>query len=186
MVNTMRTTRMIALAAVLAWFASAELCAEPSPEPPTDVICHRDSGSANFHVSSGPAGTDVRITGAGGGYGGGATLTFGSGAVTPKMKFRFPSLRTLETFTLTAGKRSFQGRLGWGAGKSTVWFDKNGRPVANAALAAVTLVMEVNKAGDVEVRVSASRDVDLGKYVRFDWILQPEGERLGKGGEVKD
>jgi hypothetical protein len=181
----MRSRRMIALTVVLAVLALPELRAEPSAEPPTDVICRRDSGSANFHVSGGPAATEIRITGAGGSYEGGATLTFGSGAATPKMKFRLAALRTLETFTLTAGKRSFQGRLGWGTGKSTAWFDKNGRRVANAALAAVTLVMEVNKAGDVEISVSATRDVHLGKYVRIDWVLQPPDFRLGKGGAVK-
>jgi hypothetical protein len=50
----------------------------------------------------------------------------------------------------------------------------------------VTMVMEATKAGHVEISVSASRVVELGKDVRIGWVLQNPIERLGKGGEVKE
>jgi hypothetical protein len=180
----MRTSRMIALTAVLAWLAVGELRADPSAEPPADVTCRLDGGAGVFHVNSGPAGTDIRVTGAAGGYTGTATITFGAGMATPKMKFRFAGLRTLDTFTLTSGRHSFQGQLGWGVQRSAAYFDKNGRRVSGPALAAVTLLLEATKAGDVEITVTTSRDVEWGKDVRINWMLQLRG-RKGNGGLIK-
>ena len=179
----MRTWRMIVLASVLPLAVLLELhAATPSPEPPADVTCRLDNGTGTLHASSGPRGTEIRIKGAAGGYNGNATISFGSGAATPRMKFHFAGLRTLETFTLTSGKYSFQGHLGWGAGRKVTYFDKMGKQVSGPALAALTLVMEPTKAGDVEISVSANRDVELGKELRVNWVFQRLDLRFGKGG----
>jgi hypothetical protein len=179
----MRAPTMIALTAVLVWLAIGELRAEPSAEPPADVTCRRDNGTGTYHASGGPAGTDIRITGAAG-YSGDATVTFGSGAATPKMKFHFVRLRTLGTFTLTAGRHSFQGRLGWGATRTVAHFDKTGKPVASATLAALTMTMEATRMGDIEVRILVNRNIELGKEVRINWRQQEFEKRKGRGGAI--
>src|SRR5580693_4569321 len=100
----MQAGKMI-LASVLACAVLVDLRATtPSPEPPADVTCGRDNGTGTREASGGPGGTEIRIKGAAGSYNGNATITFGSGAATPRMKFHFGGLRTLETCTLTSGK----------------------------------------------------------------------------------
>jgi len=177
----MRTRMTVALACTLVWGLFPEVFAGPSPEPPADVTCRLDNGAGTFEASSGPGGTEVRIKGAAGSYTGNATITFGAGAATPRLKFHFAGLRTLETFTLTTGKYSFQGQLGWGAGRTVKHFDKTGRQVSGPALAALTLVMEPTKAGDVEISISTNRDVELGKELKVNWLLQSLKQRKGAG-----
>src|ERR1700722_2844522 len=156
----MRARKLIVLAFVLLWSVSVDLrAATPAAEPPADVNCRRTRGTATLHASGGPGGTEIKISGAANSYDGNATITFGSGAATPRLKFRFAGLRTLESFTLSAGKHSFQGQLGWGAGRTVAYFDRTGKRVSSAPHAAVTMVMEVTKAGDVDVSISARRDV---------------------------
>jgi hypothetical protein len=182
----MRARRMI-LTFVLAGSVLVALrAATPAPEPPADVTCRLDNGTGTLHASGGPGGTEIRIKGAAGSYSGAATIAFGSGAATPRMKFHFAGLRTLESFTLSSGKHSFQGRLGWGTGRTVTYFDKMGRQVSGPALAAVTMVMEATKAGNVEISVSATCDVELGKELRVNWVFQRFEERSGKGGEFKE
>jgi hypothetical protein len=170
----MRTWRMMGLASVLAWDVLVDLrAATPAPEPPVDVTCRLDNGTGTLHASGGPGGTEIQVKGAGRSYSGNATITFGSGAATPRMKFHFAGLRTLESFTLTSGKHSFQA---WGDGRRVTYFDKTGKRVSGAALAAVTMVMETNKAGNVvEISISANRDVELGKEVRVNWLTSRPG-----------
>jgi hypothetical protein len=181
----MQVGKTIVVALVLAWAGRADLsAAEPSAEPPVDVICRLNNGIGKLHASGGSGGTDIKITGAAGGYNGNATITFGSGAATPRLKFRFAGLRTLESFTVSTGKHSFQGQLGWGAGRTVAYFDRTGKRVASAPLAAVTMVMQVTKAGDVDISITASRDVELGRELKVGWVFQRFERRLGKGGEV--
>jgi hypothetical protein len=181
----MQAWKMV-LCFVLAWSVPVDLrAATPSAEPPADVTCRLDNGIGTLQASGGPGGTEIKISGAAGGYNGNATITFGSGAATPRLKFRFAGLRTLESFTVSTGKHSFQGQLGWGVGRSVAYFDKMGRRVSSAPLAAVTMVMEVTKAGDVDVSISANRVVELGKELKVNWIFQIFKVRKGKGDNKK-
>jgi hypothetical protein len=181
----MRTWKMIVLASVLTWGVLGDLrAASPLPEPPADITCRLDHGSGTLHAS-GPGGTEIRIKGAAGSYSGAATIAFASGAATPRMKFHFAGLRTLESFTLSSGKHSFQGRLGWGAGRRVTFFDKTGQQVSSPALAALTMVIEATKAGNVEISVSATRDVELGKELRVKLGLPALRGKVGKRRRVQ-
>jgi hypothetical protein len=181
----MRAGKLIVLAFVLLWSVDLR-AAEPSVEPPADVTCRLTSGTGTLKATGGPGGTDIKISGAAKSYDGNATITFGSGAAPPRLKFHFAGLRTLESFTLSTARHSFKGQLGWGAGRTVAYFDRTGKRVARAPLAAVTMVMEVTKAGDLDVRISANRDVELGRELKVGWVFQRFLDRTGKGGEVRE
>ena len=54
-------------------------------------------------------------------------------------------------------------------GKTTRHYDRLGQIVAEPGLAAVTLVLETTKTGDVDVTVSTARGVELGKELKIRW-----------------
>jgi len=172
----MRTrTPIVLAAALLCGFASPTKAADASPEPPTDVIARLDSGTGKLVTTGGPRGIVVDVAGVNGR--GSAMLTFAN-ACPSRLTFRFPDQRGMYSFTLTDGKKTYQGHLGWGGGKTHAHFGKAGRPVSNSALAAVSIAMQAAKTG-VEVTVS-TRGMLLGKNLRFQWVqFNPTEERDG-------
>jgi hypothetical protein len=162
-------TRIAMLLACLGIGMSLSLvgAADPSPEPPADVTCRLDSGAGAFAAKSGPTGTTVNVTNVG--YQGNATFTFKM-ATPPRLKMHFANVRAMQTFTLGDGKRNYPVTTPWTGGRTVSYWDKNGRAVSNGALAAVTLVMEANKAGDLEVSLSTARDVELGTELKVYWV----------------
>jgi hypothetical protein len=164
----MRKRTLVALACVASWLALSSRVAadEASPEPPVDFTSRLDSGGGTFTATGGPAETLVRVTGAH--FQGSATFTFKS--MTPsRLKFRFANVRALQSFTLSDGKHSYTGQF-VGAGRTVTHWDKLGRNVTNPGLAAVTMTIEGNAAGDIDVSVSTPRDVELNKELKINWI----------------
>jgi hypothetical protein len=158
----------IALLAMLLGSLSASVWgADPSPEPPADITCRLDSGTASLSAEGGPQGALLKL--ATPSFAGTATFTFKGGSTSARLKFRFANTRMMQSFTLSDGKRSYQGSLGWGSNKTVASWDKSGRSAPNPAVAAVTMVMELTKAGDIEVTVSTARDMELGKEIRVSW-----------------
>jgi hypothetical protein len=158
---------MIALACALMWGLFPEVYAAPSPEPPADVTCKLDSGAASFSAVGGPKGTTVDVARAG--YQGNATFTFKS-ATPARVLFRFGGVRQMQTLTVSDGKHSFSCPGFWTGTRTVSYFDKSGRAVNNSALAAVTMVMEPNKSGDLEVSLSSARDMELGAELKVNWV----------------
>jgi hypothetical protein len=164
---TTRTTIPLAALLVLGSLSAVRSADDPSPEPPADVTCKLVSGTGTLTASSGPRGTLVRISGPG--YTGNATCTFGK--VSPsRMKFHFAGTRGMQTFRISDGKHNYTSQLVGVGGKTTTYFDRLGRTVTEPTLAAVTLVLETTKAGDVEATVSTARGVDLGKELKVHWM----------------
>jgi hypothetical protein len=170
----------------LTWFLTASLADlygadAPSAEPPADVTCQLVSGTGTFESKAGPAGTEILVRGAANGYQGNSTITFGAGVAPARLKFRFAGLRVLQRFSVSDGRRTFQANLGWGAGRTVAYFDRSGNTVATAARAAVTMILEPTKSGDVEVHISSTRDVELGKELKVNWLVQYLERRKGGG-----
>jgi hypothetical protein len=172
----MKTRIAISLAGMLflAALAAVRAADDPSPEPPADMACRLDSGTGTLTPISKPSGTLVRISGAG--YTGNATCTFKT--VAPgRLKFRFSGLNHLQTFTISDGKQTYTGQL-LGAGKMTRYYDRLGRIVSDPALAAVTMVLETDKSGEIEATLSAAKGVELGKELKLHWrqlVLRKKG-----------
>jgi hypothetical protein len=166
----MSLTGMLLLAAL----AAARAADDPSPEPPADMACRLDSGAGTLTPISKPGGTLVRISGAG--YTGNATCTFKT-AAPGRLKFCFAGLSSLQTLTITDGKHTYSGQI-LGASKMTRYYDRLGRLVTDPALAAVTMVLETNKTGEVEATLSAAKGVELGKELKIHWrqlVLRKKG-----------
>jgi hypothetical protein len=114
-------------------------------------------------------------------YSGTATFTFNGGSTPARLKFLFANTRVMQSFHLSDGKRSFQGTLGWGSTKTVTCWDKRGNIISNRALAAVTMVMEPTKKGDIEITVSTARGTELGKDLRVSWtqyLFEGRSDRL--------
>ena len=172
----MRTRTPLFLAAVLlCGFAPLARAADALPEPPPDVAARLDSGTGKLTATGSPRGINVEVAGTN--DAGSATLTFGR-ATPSRLTFHFANLRGMHSFTLTDGKNAYQGTFGWNGGKTHAYFDRAGRQVNNAALAAVSITMQSAKAG-VEIAVSA-RGVELGKNLRVQWVqFNPNVDRFG-------
>jgi hypothetical protein len=165
----------VALPAVVPFggFTPSAHPADPSPGPPPDVAIHSVSGARKLTAAGGPRGVLVDV---GGAYGDGrATLAFAH-ARPSRLTFRFGNLRGMHSFTLGDGRNTFGGVLGWAGGRTEAHFDRAGRRVHNAALAAVSTSMRA-AAGGVEVTVRA-RGTELGKDLRVrraqmgPWMLR--------------
>jgi hypothetical protein len=165
----MRKGFVIALTAVLTWsvFPATSVADDPSPEPPPDVTCRIDSGAGTLTAIGGPRETLLRISGAG--YSGNATCTFKT-AMPVRVKFHLVGVNSLQSFSVTAGGRTYTSPVFTGTGKSVLRFDRLGRTVTDPSLAAVTLELEATKANDVEVSLSTARGVELGKELKVNWI----------------
>jgi hypothetical protein len=162
----MRTIIAAALTCLLG-VAGAAALADPSAEPPADVTSKIDMGSAAVSAATGPEGTTLDFARTS--YQGTATVSFKSS--TPAwLRLRFPAVRNMQTLTVSDGKRSFSCATAWSGGRTVVWFDKAGRTVTSSTMAAVTMVLEANKAGDLEVTLTSARGMEPGAELKVSWM----------------
>jgi hypothetical protein len=132
-----------------------------------------NKGTANLSAEGGPQGTSLKLALAS--SHGTASFTFKS--VTPtRLKFHFPDMRAMWSFTLTDGKQTFHTRLP-SSGPRVAHWDKAGNSTSNQALAAVTMVMETNEKGDMDIAVSTAPGVALGKDLKVSWVQCSHGIR---------
>ncbi len=160
--------RMTLLALLLGGVSIPVWGADPSPEPPADITCRLESGTATLSAEGGPQGALLKL--ATPSYSGSAKFTFNGGSTPARLKFRFTVALMMQTFTVTDGKRTLRSTLGWGNNRTVVYWDKAGRNTSNKALAAVTMVMETTRKGEVEVTVTTARGVELGKELSVSWL----------------
>ncbi len=177
----MRMRMAIGLLALLSGGISGTVqAADPSPEPPADITCRLESGTATLSAEGGPQGTLLKL--ATPSYSGSAKFTFNGGSTPARVKFHFANARLMQRFTLSDCKHTYQGsHLG---GRSVYSWDKSGRSINNQALAAVTMVLEATAKGDIEVTVSTARGTELGKDLSVSWTQY--FERMRKNRLIKE